>query len=53
MNRFIKIVCTKEEAKLIHEQGCLVNEKACNGKYQCYKCRFATVNVVFEEIKKK
>ena len=49
MNRFIKIICrTKEEADFIHKQLCIVNEKKCNGKYECRSCQYCTVNIEFE-----
>ena len=32
----------------IHKQGCIVNERKCKGRYECWKCPFATCNISFE-----
>lgn len=46
---FIKIICNSfEERDFIHKQGCIVNERKCKGRYECWKCPFATCNISFE-----
>lgn len=36
---FIKIICNSfEERDFIHKQGCIVNERKCKGRYECWKC---------------
>lgn len=46
---FIKIICSSYEVRdFIHKQGCIVNEKLCEGKYGCRKCPFTTCNIEFK-----
>ena len=46
---FIKIICNSfEERDFIHKQGCIVNERKCKDRYECWKCPFATCNISFE-----
>ena len=46
---FIKIICNSfEERDFIHKQGCIVNERKCKVRYECWKCPFATCNISFE-----
>ena len=48
---FIKIICNSfEERDFIHKQGCIVNERKCKGRYECWKCPFATCNISFKEM---
>lgn len=35
---FIKIICNSfEERDFIHKQGCIVNERKCKGRYECWQ----------------
>lgn len=45
----VKTLIEKNDNDMREEiQGCIVNERKCKGRYECWKCPFATCNISFE-----